>query len=93
VWDFPEWDLRIGRRLVEMGGTEKSGVSLEEAFQELDRIIQKMQDREVSLEDSFLLYEQGIQMLKLCNQKIDAVEKKMLLLNAQGELGPFGEAV
>ncbi len=76
-----------------MGGTEKSGVSLEEAFQELDRIIQKMRDREVSLEDSFLLYEQGIQMLKLCNQKIDAVEKKMLLLNAQGELGPFGEAV
>ncbi|TGY95457.1 exodeoxyribonuclease VII small subunit [Petralouisia muris] len=65
--------------------------SLEEAFQELEEMIEKMQQREVTLEETFALYEQGIRKLKFCNQKIDKVEKKMLLLNEQGELEPLGE--
>ena len=65
--------------------------SLEEAFLELEAIIDKMQGRDVTLEDSFSLYEQGMQKLKFCNQKIDHVEKKMLLLNEQGELEAFDE--
>ena len=50
-------------------------LTLEECFSGLEEIIEKMQDTEVSLEDSFALYEQGMKMLKNCNQKIDAVEK------------------
>ena len=69
-----------------MGEQEQT---LEEIFQELETVIEKMQQREVSLEDSFQLYEQGIQKLKLCNDKIDYVEKQMLLLNGQGELEPL----
>ncbi len=69
-----------------MGEQEQT---LEEIFKELDEIIEKMQQREVSLEDSFRLYEQGIQKLKQCNSKIDYVEKQMLLLNGQGELEPL----
>ena len=64
---------------------------MEEAFLELEAIIDKMQGRDVTLEDSFSLYEQGMQKLKFCNQKIDHVEKKMLLLNEQGELEAFDE--
>ena len=48
-------------------------LTLEECFSGLEEIIEKMQDTEVSLEDSFALYEQGMKMLKNCNQKIDAV--------------------
>ncbi len=70
---------------------EKQEVSLEDMFQELSSIIEKMQDREVTLEESFSLYERGIRRLKLCNEKIDSVEKKMLLLNQQGELEAFDE--
>lgn len=65
--------------------------SLEEAFQELEELIERMQQREVTLEETFALYEQGIQKLRFCNQKIDKVEKKMLLLNEQGELEPLEE--
>ena len=64
-------------------------LTLEECFSGLEEIIEKMQDTEVSLEDSFALYEQGMKMLKNCNQKIDAVEKKMLKMNEQGELEEF----
>ena len=69
-----------------MDKNENQKASLEETFQELSMIIEKMQEREVTLEESFSLYEQGIRKLKLCNEKIDSVEKKMLLLNQQGEL-------
>lgn len=69
-----------------MGEKEQT---LEEIFQELEEIIQNMQQREVSLEDSFQLYEQGIQKLKQCNDKIDYIEKQMLLLNGKGELEPL----
>lgn len=74
-----------------MEQAEKKEPSLEEVLEELDQIIHKMQNREATLEDSFALYEQGIQKLKVCSQKIDLVEKKMLLLNPQGDLEPFGE--
>lgn len=68
-------------------GDEKQ--TLEEMFQEMETIIEKMQEREVSLEDSFKLYEQGIEKLKKCNGKIAYVEKQMLLLNEQGQLEPL----
>ncbi len=74
-----------------MDKNENPKASLEETFQELSMIIEKMQEREVTLEESFSLYEQGIRKLKLCNEKIDSVEKKMLLLNQQGELEAFDE--
>ena len=45
----------------------------------------------MTLEETFALYEKGIRKLKSCNEKIDSVEKKMLLLNGQGELEPFEE--
>ncbi len=72
-----------------MGKPEQKEPSLEETFQELETIIEKMQNRDVTLEESFSLYEQGIHRLKLCNEKIDHVEKQMLKLNQQGELEIF----
>ena len=39
----------------------------------------------MSLEDSFQLYNKGMELLKICNDKIDTVEKKMLILDENGE--------
>lgn len=62
---------------------------IEELFLEIEEIISRMEDKEVSLEQSFSLYECGMKKLKMCNDKIDAVEKKLLILNQQGELEEF----
>ena len=67
----------------------KEEVTLEEMFFQIEGIIASMEDNDISLEESFTLYEQGIHKLKYCNDKIDAVEKKMLLLNSNGELEEF----
>lgn len=63
--------------------------SLEEVFGQLDEIVRKLSEEEVSLETSFQLYHSGMDLLKTCNDKIDAVEKKMLILDENGEEHEF----
>lgn len=62
---------------------------LEEMFTELDLLAEKLEDRDTSLEDSFRLYRQGMELLKLCSEKLDTVEKKMLQLNEDGTFSEF----
>ena len=64
-------------------------MTLENAFEELEVIIEKMNSKEVSLDDSFALYAEGTKLLKYCNEQLDAVEKKMLVLSEEGELHEF----
>lgn len=64
-------------------------MTLEKAFEELEAIIEKMQTKEVSLDDSFALYTEGTKLLKYCNEQLDTVEKKMLVLGEEGELHEF----
>lgn len=67
----------------------KEKKTLEGAFEELENIIEKMNDRDVSLDDSFALYTEGTKLLKYCNEQLDMVEKKMLVLSEEGELHEF----
>ena len=67
----------------------KEEKTLDEMFQELDKLIQAMEEPEVSLEDSFQMYHQGIDMLKACNDKMDKIEKQMLVLDSEGETHEF----
>ena len=59
--------------------------SLEEVFEQLDEIVEQLDKTEVSLEDAFGLYHKGMNLLKICNDKIDKVEKQMLILDEEVE--------
>ena len=63
--------------------------TIEEAFKELDVLALKLEDRETSLEESFLFYKQGMELLKYCSEKLDSVEKKMLQMNEDCTLSEF----
>ena len=63
--------------------------TIEESLKELDAIVAKLESREITLEDSFSLYQKGMELLKECSKKIDTVEKKMLKMNENGELSEF----
>ena len=64
-------------------------MNLEEIFEKLESTMKKMEEEDISLEESFQLYHQGMDMLKACTDKIDKVEKKMLLLDEEGEEHEF----
>lgn len=59
----------------------KSSKTLEESFLKLDQVIAQLEQEEISLEDSFKLYNDGMKLLKECNDSIDKVEKKLIVLN------------
>lgn len=64
----------------------KEELSLQEMLTILDEQIRTLESEDISLEDSFQVYEQGMKLIKECNDKIDRVEKKVLELNANGIL-------
>ncbi len=59
---------------------------MEENFARLEEAINRLEAEDVSLEEAFRAYSQGMAVLKACNDQIDRVEKKVLKLNEQGEL-------
>ena len=70
---------------------ENADKSLEELFAQAEELIGHMEEPELSLEDAFAAYEQGMKIIRACNNRIDRVEQKMLVMNEAGELVPFGE--
>lgn len=68
-----------------MGNTEREEVSLEDMFADVEQLIAHMEE-EISIDEAFEAYEQGMKTLKKCNDKIDKIEKKILVLNEQGDL-------
>lgn len=58
-------------------------MKLEETFEKLNEIMVKLEEPSVSLEDSFSLYQEGIKLLKLCNDSIDKVEKELVVLDEE----------
>lgn len=64
-------------------------MTLEETFAKLDELLTALESRDITLEESFRNYQQGMELLKKCNEKIDRVEKKMQLINEEGEISDF----
>lgn len=74
-----------------MAKKKEEKLTLEEALGKLESTIAKLQSEEVSLEESFNLYKEGMDYVKLCSETIDQVEKKVLMLNQEGKLDELGE--
>ena len=68
---------------------ENQEKSLEEAFTELDQMLERLSDRDTALEESFQVYAEGTKLLRYCNEKLDLVEKQMLMLSEEGTLDEF----
>ena len=69
--------------------SQQESPKLEDLFESIEEVIAKMEEKDVTLEESFNLYQSGIEKLKSCNEILYCVEKKMQMMNAQGELQDF----
>jgi exodeoxyribonuclease VII small subunit len=60
-------------------------MKIEESFEKLDIIINKLEDKNTSLEDAFKAYEEGVGIIKECNASLDKVQKEIIVLqNLEG---------
>ena len=69
---------------------KKQDKSIEETFAQLDELLEKLEASDTSLEESFACYEAGMKLVKACSDKIDKVEKQMMIL--QGGVEADGNA-
>ncbi len=58
-------------------------ITIEESFASLDVIIEELQNGDLTLEESFQKYEEGMKLIKNCNTAIDKVEKKLEVINGE----------
>ena len=65
----------------------------EKAFDHLEKIVHRLENEELPLDESLQLFEEGIRLSRFCNQKLEEVEKKieLILSDAKGQpkLEPF----
>ncbi|HLR08212.1 MAG TPA: exodeoxyribonuclease VII small subunit [Bacillota bacterium] len=70
--------------------TDEQTMSFEEAMQKLESIVEKLEKGDVPLEKAIKYYQEGMQLSKLCNDKLIHVQEKMTqIVNEHGELEPF----
>ena len=74
---------------VEDGINKEDSFRLEDGFDKLEEIIEKMENDELPLEEAFQAYSEGMGLLKKCSEQIDRVEKQVLKLAEDGQLEAF----
>ena len=75
-----------------MSTPEKSPFQFETALGELNTLVEKMEQGNISLEESLRCFEQGISLTRQCQQALHDAEQKVQLLiekNGQTSLEPF----
>jgi exodeoxyribonuclease VII small subunit len=65
---------------MKMAKKELEKKKFEEALEELEKVVERLESGELSLEESLAAFEEGIGLVKFCNQKLTEVEKKIELL-------------
>ena len=60
----------------------------EAALTELDGIVKKLEDGDLTLEASLQLYERGVHLSRFCHGRLEEAEHRIEILNERGELKP-----
>ena len=71
-------------------GTAMPKEKFEDALNKLEKIVSKLEEGDIPLEESLKLFEEGIRLSRFCNQKLDEAERKVeiLLKDKDGVLKP-----
>ena len=67
----------------------ESGRTLEEVFEQLDEIVEKLQSQDVSLDETVKLYTEGMGLLKESDAILRDAEKKVLQIDEDGRVDEF----
>ncbi len=60
----------------------------EAAIAELEAVVKKLEEGDLSLEKSLELYERGVQLSRFCHGRIEEAERRIEVLDERGELKP-----
>ena len=61
-------------------------ITFEQAMKRLEEIVSALEYNQISLEKSVELFQEGIQLTKLCNDKLEGIENKVAKILVDGKL-------
>lgn len=64
---------------------KKEELNFEELMEKLEEITNKLEKEQLSLDESVKLFEEGMQISKQCNSKLEDAEKRITILINQGD--------
>jgi exodeoxyribonuclease VII small subunit len=56
---------------------------LEEALEDLEQIVGRLEDGKLSLEESLVLFERAIRLVRLCNSRLESAEQRIESLTGE----------
>ena len=65
----------------------------EAAIAELEQIVRKLEDGELTLEQSLEFYERGVKLSRYCHTRLEEAERRIEILTEGGELQPAPAAL
>lgn len=71
---------------------KKSTSLFEDSMDELEKLVEQMEQGDISLEESLKAFERGIKLTRTCQQALQEAEQKVQILlekNGQQTLEPF----
>lgn len=70
-----------------MTNMPKKEIDFETALDRLEEIVELLENGDAPLEKSLEIFEEGVKLVKLCNKKLEGVEKSVkILINNNGEM-------
>ena len=57
--------------------SEKQELSFEEAMNQLEKIVDRLEEGDVPLEEAIVIYKKGMELSKLCHDKLKNVEEQL----------------
>ena len=64
--------------------TKKENLTFESATVRLEQIVKLLEQGNSSLDESLKLYEEGISLVRFCNESLDNAERKIKILVSDG---------
>lgn len=64
---------------------ESEEMAFEEAFAELEGIVNRLEEGQLALEDSLSLFERGQELAAICSRKLDEAELKLEEATSEGD--------
>lgn len=69
-----------------LSSVNSNEIKFEDALDRLEKIIESLQSSNLSLEESLSVFEEGVALIRVCQEKLDKADTKISLL-LKGENG------
>ena len=68
-----------------MARKKSSTVDFEKSIRQLETVVEKMESGDLSLDESLQLFEQGVELTRICQNALKEAEEKITVLTQKNE--------